>query len=74
MASISKTNPATKGKTLDSIQYRLGCRCNQVVTFTAIRLRGPGFKPSQGRNLKTTISASGAPQRWWRRVTRGGWG
>ena len=38
-------------------------RCSRVVTFTAIRLRGPGFKAGQGRNLKTKIFASGAPQR-----------
>jgi len=24
--------------------------------------------------LKMKISASGAPQRWWRHVTRAGWG
>jgi len=33
-----------------------------------------GSNPGQGRNLKTKISASSAPQRWWRRVTRAGWG
>ena len=41
---------------------------------TAIRLQGPGSNPGQGRNLKTKISASGAPQWWWRRITRAGWG
>jgi len=30
-------------------------------------------QPGQGRNLKTKISASGAPQWWWWRVTRAGW-
>jgi len=30
--------------------------------------------PGQGRNLKMKISASSAPQRWWRRVTHAGWG
>ena len=57
-----------------------GCRRSQVVTFTAIRLRCPGFKPRPGQQFENEnfclkkISASGAPQRWWRRVTRAGWG
>jgi len=29
-----------------------GCRRNRVVTFTAIRLRGPGFKPRPGQKLE----------------------
>jgi len=35
-----------------------------VVTFTAIRLRGPGFKPRPGQKFENEISASGAHQRW----------
>src|SRR6218665_3361917 len=31
-----------------------------------------GSNHDQGRHLKTKISASGAHQRWWRRVTRAG--
>jgi len=32
------------------------------------------FKPRPEQKLETKISASGAPQRWWRRVTHAGWG
>src|SRR6218665_1104978 len=30
----------------------LGCRRSRVVTFTAIRLRGPGFKPRPGQKFE----------------------
>ena len=46
--------------TSPTIDY--GCRRSRGVTFTAVRLWGPGSNPGQGRNLKTKISASGAPQ------------
>src|SRR6218665_3870424 len=29
-----------------------GCRRSRVVTFTAIRLRGPGFKPRPGQKFE----------------------
>ena len=30
-----------------------GVRCSRVVTFAAIRLRGPGFKPRPGQKFET---------------------
>src|SRR6218665_2060086 len=30
----------------------IGCRRSRVVTFTAIRLRGPGFKPRLGQTFE----------------------
>ena len=42
-----------------------GWRHILVVTFTAIRLRGPGFKPRPEQQFENEkISASDAPQRW----------
>ena len=52
--------------------------CNDVFTHNSrsrpLDCEVRGSNPGQGRNLKTKISASGALQRWWRRVTRAGWG
>src|SRR6218665_543923 len=32
--------------------HKSGCRRSRVVTFTAIRLRGPGFKPRPGQKFE----------------------
>src|SRR6218665_1947720 len=39
----------------------LGWRRSRVETFNAIRLRGPGSNPGQGRNLKRDFCFSRAP-------------
>ena len=49
-----------------AFDYYMGVSRSRVVTFAAIRLRGPGFKPrpSAGQKFETEISASFALQRW----------
>jgi len=43
-------------------------------TMLIIPFRRLGTFSFAASHLKTKISASGAPQGWWRRVTRAGWG
>src|SRR6218665_1935812 len=37
---------------------------SRVVTFTAIRLRGPGFKPRPGQKFENENFLFSSPQRW----------
>jgi len=60
--------------------YELPCPVKVEIYQARVDISRPldcqvrGSNPGQGRNLKTEISASHAPQWWWRRVTRAGWG
>jgi len=60
----------------DQIILSFGVHHSQVVTFTTIRLRGLGLKPWPGQKFETRFLLHSHPsaQRWWRHVTRAGWG
>src|SRR6218665_1191728 len=40
------------GRYYAQIAYMSGCGRSRLVTFTAIRLRGPGFKPRPGQTFE----------------------
>ena len=44
-----------KQTAFNSLSDLVGVRCSRVVTFAAIRLRGPGFKPRPGQKFETRL-------------------
>src|SRR6218665_2094615 len=50
--NIKHTQFHTVTQTCTSIYIHMGARRSRVVTFEAIRLRGPGFKPQQRQKFE----------------------
>ena len=59
--SVIQEYGASRPDELIKVSLHYGWRRSRVVMFTAIDCKVRGSNPGQGRNLKTKISASGAP-------------